>query len=93
MRWVGYLVAGLAGVVALVAVIGVSLPKAHRASRSVTLAAPPATVFGIIADVARYADWREGVTRIEMLPDQDGATMFREDGEHGPIVYRVDTSV
>jgi hypothetical protein len=92
MKWVGYVVAAVVGLVAVVAVIGVSLPQGHRASRSMTYAASPEVVFGVISDVAHYADWREGVTRIEMLPDEGGATMFREHGEQGPILYRVEVA-
>lgn len=55
MKWLIY--AGLAVVVipAIVVLIGASLPKAHVASRSMTLSAPPAAVFALIAGPS---DWR-----------------------------------
>jgi uncharacterized protein YndB with AHSA1/START domain len=90
LRWIAYTVLGLGGLVALVAAIGLTLPKGHRASRTTTYAAPPDTVFAVMADVARAAEWRPDLQRVELLPDDGGKHMFREHGKQGAITYRVE---
>jgi uncharacterized protein YndB with AHSA1/START domain len=92
VRWILYVVLGLGGLVGLVALIGLTLPKGHRASKTTTYAAAPATVFDVIADVARSAEWRSDLRRVEMLPDDGGKRMFREHGKQGPITYCVEVS-
>jgi uncharacterized protein YndB with AHSA1/START domain len=93
MRVVLYIGLGLAGLVALVAVVGLLLPKAHHASRDAAYAAPPGDVFAIITDPARYADWRPDVSRVEVLPDDGRGLQFREHGRNGPILFRVESVV
>jgi len=83
-------VAVLVGLVALMACVGWMLPAGHQASRSATLAAPLDRVFAIISDVARYAEWRKDVTKIELLPDDGRGLRFREHGSNGPIVFRIE---
>lgn len=92
LRWVIYIVIGVVALVALVALVGAMLPKGHRASVTATYAAAPATVFAVIADVGRYAEWRPDVTRIDMLPDDGKGSLFVEHGENGPITYRVEAA-
>jgi hypothetical protein len=41
MRWIIWIVAGLALVVLIVAIVGALLPKAHAASRTVRVPLPP----------------------------------------------------
>jgi hypothetical protein len=85
LRWILYIVLGLGGAIGLAALVGLALPKGHRASRTATYAAAPAVVFDVVADVAR-AD----VQRVELLPDESGKRMFREHGRQGAITYRVE---
>ena len=92
LKWALYVVLGLGGLVGLVAVIGLTLPKGHHASKTAIFTAPPETVFATIADVARYADWRSDVKRIELLPDDAGRRMFREHGSQGPITFRIESA-
>lgn len=92
MRWVLYIGVGLAALVAVVAFVGTMLPKGHRASVTATYAAAPAAVFDVIADVARYGEWRADVTQVDVLPDDGRGTLFREHGENGPITYRVEAA-
>jgi hypothetical protein len=90
MRWIGIAVAALAAIVLIVVVVGALLPKGHVASRRVRLSAPPDRVFAIISDVGATASWRKDITRVEMLPVEDGKTVFREQGGHDAITYRVE---
>jgi uncharacterized protein YndB with AHSA1/START domain len=93
MRWtliVGGLVVTLVLVVAVVALIGAMLPQAHVAARQVRFTQTPERVFAVISDFAQTPAWRKTVTRVEMLPPQDGHVMFREHGQD-PVTYRVET--
>lgn len=90
LKWFLYTLVGLVGIVGLVAVIGLVLPKAHHASRTVTYAAPPATVFGVIADVEQYPAWRSDTSRVEVLADDGQGRRFKEYGRHGALTYRIE---
>ena len=90
LRWVVYVVVGLVGLVGIAAVIGLMLPKGHRASKTATYAAPPATVFAAVSDVARYAEWRSDVKKIDILPDDGHGVLFREHGKNGEILFRIE---
>jgi Polyketide cyclase / dehydrase and lipid transport len=90
LKWTGFVAVGLVVFVTLVAVIGLFLPKGHRASRAVVYDASPALVFAAITDFARFPEWRTGVKAVEILSDEGGRTRFREDGPHGPVTFMVE---
>jgi uncharacterized protein YndB with AHSA1/START domain len=90
MRWLLWMVLGLLAVVGVVAVIGWLLPVAHQASRTARFDQPPQQVYDVVADVARYADWFEGVTRIDLLEPTNGRLRFREHMTTGPVVMEVE---
>jgi uncharacterized protein YndB with AHSA1/START domain len=89
MKWIIWTVAVLVTIVALAAVIGWMLPEKHEASRSAYVDRPPDQVYATIADVARYAEWFDGVSRVEMLPGTEGRIRFREHTSSGAIVMEV----
>ena len=90
LRWALYVFAAVVGVAGVLAIIGWSLPVKHSASRTVTLNAPPDRVFDAIADFARAPEWRTGVTRVEMLPDDGRGPQFREHSSFGPMLMRAE---
>jgi hypothetical protein len=79
MRWVIYIVAGLALIVALVVIIGAMLPKGHTASRTARIALPPDALYAVLSDVGQYRAWRKDVKSLERLPDRDGRPAWVED--------------
>ena len=81
-----YIVGGLVGLVVLMSLIGLALPRDHRASRRATLAKSPELVWRAISDVDAYPSWRRGLERIERL----SPTSFREHGSHGAITFAID---
>ena len=89
LRWTLWILAGLTSIVVLTAIIGLLLPKGHRASRTVTLAAAPAVVFDAVSDFARYPDWRADVKKIAVEGAGAGA-LVREENSTGTIPYRVE---
>jgi uncharacterized protein YndB with AHSA1/START domain len=87
----GVVVGVLVLLVAAIAAIGMMLPQNHVAARTVRVRQTPEQVFAIISDVEKMPTWREDVTRVEILPVDDGRMMFREHGSDA-VTYRVETS-
>jgi uncharacterized protein YndB with AHSA1/START domain len=79
MRWIIWIVAGIAIVGILVVIIGYSLPKAHSATRTASVAVPPETVYALLVDVDRYPSWRPGVKSLTRQPDRDGRAAWTEE--------------
>jgi hypothetical protein len=77
--------------VAVVALIGMMLPQDHVAARMVRVKQTPEQVFAIISDVEKVPTWRADVTRVEILPIDNGHMMFREHGSDA-VTYRVEAS-
>lgn len=59
--------------------------------QSIEIAADPATIFAIAADVAAYPDWAQGVRSVDVLEsDEEGRpakATFTIDGMMKPITY------
>lgn len=89
MKWIIWIVVVLVAAVGVVAIVGWLLPVEHEASRSAHFNQPPEKVYASVSDVAGYASWFEGVSRIEMLDSANGRTRFREHTNSGPIVMEV----
>ena len=79
MRWIIYIVGGLALIAALVAIIGAMLPKAHTASRTARIALPPDTLYALLSNVSDYPAWRKDVKSLERLPDREGRPAWVEE--------------
>jgi hypothetical protein len=89
MRWVLGFAGLLVALVLIVCVIGYMLPKSHVASVSARFAAPPDSIWTSLTDVAAFPSWRPGVSRVELLPDENGQRGWREIGNHDAVPYRV----
>jgi uncharacterized protein YndB with AHSA1/START domain len=90
MRWVVWIVAGLAVVGLVVAVVGALLPKAHTASRTARIAMPPDVLYTLLSDVDRFPSWRRDLKRLERRPDRDGKPAWIEETGGGmkvPMVF------
>ena len=85
MIWIAYIGGGLVGLVLVMALVGLALPRAHLVSRSATLAQPPSGVWHALADLDAQPRWRRGVKRIEQLD----AKRFREHSTHGVILFEI----
>jgi uncharacterized protein YndB with AHSA1/START domain len=82
-------VALLLGSVVLVVLIGYALPKQHVAARVIALRQKPADVFALISNFKDGPAWRAGLRQVELLPDRDGHTRFRESSKNGSITMEV----
>ena len=78
MKWALIVVAAIAGLIALMALVGAFLPRDHRATSTITLRQPADSVWRAIREFGNiptwWSDWRESVR----LPDKDGHEAWRQ---------------
>lgn len=75
--------------VAIVAGIGATLPKAHVTRRSAVYRQSPEVLFATITDFAAAPSWRSDLQRVELLGAPGGLPRFREHGRHDSIEMEV----
>ena len=90
MKWIVIAIVVLGVLVALVALIGSRLPQSHRASVEQTLAVAPEAVWRTITDIDAFPSWREGLKRVQRLPDRDGRPVWVEEGRSGKMTLAVE---
>jgi uncharacterized protein YndB with AHSA1/START domain len=79
MRWIVWIVAGIAIAGALVVIVGYSLPKGHSTTATARVAQPPEAVYALLTDVDRYPSWRPGVKALTRQPDREGRPAWIEE--------------
>jgi len=77
------LVVLVAALVAIAYIDGLTLPVNHTATVSGVVAAPPAAVFALIANVSAAPTWRHAVKSVTVLPLDDGRDHWTENLGHG----------
>jgi hypothetical protein len=87
MIWIAYIAGCLAGVVGLMAVIGLALPRAHVAARRTTLPAPPGDVWRALTDLENQVGWRRDLREVVRV----SPTSFRERTTQGSITFEITT--
>jgi hypothetical protein len=85
-----YVLGGLIGLVAVMALIGMSLRPDHVAARQAEVPRSPAELYAVIRDVEAMPTWRKELKKVELLPPVDGKRSFREHGRQGVITFVVD---
>ena len=78
------------GVVALIFIIGLMLPKEREFVKQAELKSPPEKVFHIVSDFKNQASWRDDVQKIEVI-DQETWIEFPEKGT--PLTFRIQQKV
>ena len=68
----------LAGILALIAILGLFLPKSHQVARSITLKAAPEVIWRVVTDFPSVTTWHAGVEKVERLADENGHEIWRE---------------
>jgi Polyketide cyclase / dehydrase and lipid transport len=79
MRWIIWIVAGLAVLALVVAIIGALLPLAHTASRTARVPLPPDALYALLSDVDGFPSWRGDLKALQRLPDREGKPAWIED--------------
>jgi uncharacterized protein YndB with AHSA1/START domain len=92
MRYALIGLGAVAAAVLLVVATGAMLPVRHRASRQARFNRPPADLFTLINTPADFPAWRSGVTTVDLLPNANGPSRYRESGKNGSILYEVERS-
>jgi hypothetical protein len=86
-----YIVGGLVGLIALMALIGLTLRADHKAARQADIPRPAAEIYDLVRDVEKHPTWRKDIEKVELLPPLDGKPSFREHGRQGKIRFVVDS--
>lgn len=85
-----YIVLIIVGFVLLAAgtlgLVGTFIPRDHTATVSFDVDVPAPRVWEIIDQVESYPKWLPMASRIEMLPERDGHTAFRQYQGHNSFV-------
>ena len=79
----------LVGLVILMVLIGVALPKGHVATVRAHFTTPTERVWTVVRDFHGYADWQAGVRSVERLPDRDGLRCWRMQRKGPAITFVV----
>lgn len=90
MRWLLVVPAVLAVLAALVFVVGLFRPRSHVARTRARFASPAASIWAVISDFERWAEWQPGMKRIERLPERDGLPALITEGEWGEMPMEIE---
>jgi polyketide cyclase/dehydrase/lipid transport protein len=90
MKWVLFGLTTLAVVPALFAFIGSRLAPSHRASVARTFPVAAEVIWAAITDVDAFPSWREGVKRVERLPDRNGLPVWIEERRSGKMTLAIE---
>lgn len=92
MSWLWMAFGIVASLAVVLAILGATQPARHVATVSARFARPPAELFAAISDHGGQKSWRPELKSLELLPPQDGKTVFREVAGFGPVTFIVDES-
>jgi len=90
MKWLMIALGGIVVLIALAAVIGMTLPKGHVATHEVRLTQPPDSVWAVITDFAQQPEWSELVESSARIGDINGHPAWREN--YGGFTVDMETS-
>ena len=77
----------LAGLIGLLVLIGLFLPREHRATSRISLKQSSDTVWAVIRDYEHAASWWPDVKSVKRLADLDGHERWEETMKMGPIAF------
>lgn len=86
MKWVAGLVIGLAGLVAVIAGVGLLLPVKHHVSESARFNVSVEHLWEVITNYGAYPTWRRDVSAVERLPDMNGHSVWQETDFHNESI-------
>jgi uncharacterized protein YndB with AHSA1/START domain len=92
IKWLIIVILAIAAMVAIAALVGSLLPRAHHASREQFYATPPEALWSAITNVEAFPRWRTDISKVESLPDRDGRHMWVEESRSGKMTFVVESS-
>ena len=90
-KWLLIVFGTLLGLIAVVYVIGLLLPRDHRVSVTFDVARSTEEVWAYITEIDRFPTWRADVDNVEMLPARDGLPAWTEYGPGGTLPLYVES--
>lgn len=75
----------LVGLLVLVALVGLVLPREHQATSRIALRQSPDTVYAVLRNLAEAANWWPEVKSVSRLPDLDGRERWQQVTSMGSI--------
>ena len=90
-KWVLRVLFALIGIVAIIWVAGMLLPRDHMASRMGHYQVPPEKVWAALTDIDAMPSWRIGLKSVTRLPDKNGLPVHVERHIGGEDDVRNDT--
>jgi hypothetical protein len=95
MQWILLLLGALFGLVVVLLIVGMLLPRAHRATSVLNLPkTTPAEVWAVIRDLGRVPEFWPDVRTSERKPDRDGKEVWVQTMKNGfalPLVIEEDS--
>ena len=76
--WILVFFGVLFGLFAVIALVGLCLPKTHSAGRRLVLEQPVEAVWETISTIEKQPEWNEMLMSVEKLPDKNGHEVWRE---------------
>jgi uncharacterized protein YndB with AHSA1/START domain len=89
MHWLLYVIGGLVGVILLLVIVGLLLPRRHQATSTLDLKSSPTDVWTLIRDLGRVPEfWPELKTSVRG-PDQGGREVWVQTMKNGFVLPMV----
>src|SRR5262245_32768383 len=83
MRWAAIVLGALIGAIALVALIGLLLPKSHVARASARYSKTPEELWAVITDFAAQPTWRSDLASATQVTGKAGPPVWQERQKNG----------
>lgn len=83
MTWILIALGSVAGLIALVVIVGLLLPQNHSASRTARFKQPPGAIWAVITDHANEPSWRSDISKKERVEDRQGRAAWCETSKRG----------
>lgn len=82
LKWVGYALLCVGGLLVVMVVIGAFVPEEHSVSATVELPASQQRVWQLLTDIDSQPKWRTGLVSVQHLPDENGHPCWAEVQKH-----------
>jgi hypothetical protein len=87
LKWPVRVVFVLVGIVAIIWVLGLMLPRDHMATRMGHYQVPPEKVWAALTDIDAMPSWRIGLKSVTRLPDKNGLPVHTENTSAGKMTF------
>lgn len=89
MKWVLIILGSIAGLIAVVYIVGSLLPEGHIATRTAKFNQSPQAIWDAITDFEGTVEWNTYFQSVERLPDKDGHEAWLVHGSQGDLPMAV----